>query len=172
MTRPLTREDRPPKTGPRYQVVRITEPGVHVLTILSPKVWGVQTHWSGKGTIRCYRRSDEPPERCDNCVAQLPRRWKGYLFCVEPQVVRFGANSGQEVSREIFLELTPGAAEQIFEHEQYVPSLRGLRLKIERTRGGKNGRLNCQLYPQEVPEDLPPDRDPEETLRRLWKAFD
>lgn len=152
--RPLSRRAIAPKPGPEVEIIRVL-PGTNFLgQILSPAVWGVDTHWDGYRTRECT----QPIESCVGHVNALPLRWKGYLYVY--CTVR---------KQYCFLELTPFADEQIQKFAPKDTTLRGLMLRAWRAGTKMKSRIFCELTkPANFGDPLPPDRDPEAILRRLW----
>lgn len=74
-----------------------------------------------------------------------------------------------ELRKPVFLELTPGVAEQIEIQAPPERVLRGLRITLRRGEGGKRTRLKAEiaLYHGDI-SALPQDVDPEPFLEALW----
>lgn len=145
----------PPDPAPRTAHLQRVPRGKHlVFTCLSRQIAGLWTHWSGSRTEGC--RADTPD--CPGCRRGLPRRWKGYIHA---QDCLSGYTS--------IVEITPGAARQLLNQRHDLPDLRGLQVRLERTTGAANGRLNAILVGKHPsPDLLPIELDPIATLERLW----
>jgi hypothetical protein len=125
-----------------------------VFTCLSREILGIWTHWTGQRTQPCL----DCGQPCPWCQKEAPRRWKGYIYAQD-------CNSGQTA----VVEVTPGAARQLGNQLHGMKDLRGLQVRLERTPGGGNGRLNAIVvgaYPHL--ELLPIEIDLRPTLNRLW----
>ncbi len=150
----FNREDRPPQGPKPLKLVRVLKGPAQTYTILSTCLSGVWTHWDGQRSLPCYKAR----AKCTGCTRALPKRWKGYLCCwVVPQRAKF------------ILEITPRAANQLLAAMPEGRIMRGFLIRVERTKGGRNGRLIVNL----VGEDpnisaLPAADDPFQTLNFLW----
>ena len=154
MDEAYARDDRPPKNGPSVQLLRVTSTELHTFVILSHTLVGYWTHWDGRRTTPCTKKSGE----CPGCNSKHPDRWKGYLHVWHA-----------EGNVEAFLELTPAAAESVTTGCQDPADLRGERIQVQRSRGGPKGRLSVRFLQKRTdPADLPAQRIPLETLHRLW----
>jgi len=85
-------------------------------------------------------------------------RWKGYIhfYCLYRK-------------KEIFVELTPGAAEMLLSQvDQNVP-LRGLKIRVKRSGNSVHGRLRVEVDKfASSPENLPEPKEAIEALTRLF----
>ena len=178
----LNRQNVPPKPGPREEIFRVKPTTGFRGQIISHNLWGVWTHWDGYRTRECTARvvlPDEPQPtdeeggndvhpsmqappmqgtKCRGHLAKWPLRWKGYLHVYDASTKKFG-----------FLEITPGAAEQLLRQVPSDGNLRGLLLRIDRH--GTSIRSKCTVEltrPAGGSDNLPDPADPEETLRALW----
>jgi hypothetical protein len=150
----LNRDDRVPLPGPSIPVIRVDESVNKVVTVLGHAIVGFWTHWTGVRTAPC-RNHDE---KCDGCARQWPKRWKGYLHVLDHVLGRDG-----------FVEVTPVVAELIRSTLADRVDMRGVRMTLRRSPGGKKGRLLVSFLPDwESPATLPPAKDPELVLLRLW----
>ncbi len=71
--------------------------------------------------------------------------------------------------KELFLELTQTAGDQIDLLADPGKNLRGHQYKIKKTAGGKKGRYVIERVSQIVASDtLPQEKDPLPVLRNLW----
>jgi len=157
----VVRQDIPPKAGPQLPIVRHTRAGQRMFRILSKSLYGIWTHWDGRRSIPCSGENKE----CYGHVNGMPRRWKGYLHCIDG-----------ESKEECFVEITPLAADQLLFQMPVGNSLRGLRLNLTRGPGGQKSRLKVDVLPavSDNGNTLPEEKDPIMTLGRLWemtKAF-
>lgn len=156
---PLNRRNAPPPPGPEYRIIRLkANESIHV-TLLCQAIWGVFTHWDNKArqSLPCF----EPTSSCRGHKLKLPLRWKGFLHCL--------TNKG----REIFLEITPTAAEDLRSQLGSVEELRGKHLVIKRMAGDK-ARLQVNVWAVAGldPDKLPPEKDPYKVLLSLWGYHD
>jgi len=149
----------PPKPGPRIEIVRLKANQTAELTIYSPAVHGIWTHWIGSVSAPCW----EPRAKCEHCKNNAPRRWKGYLFCWH-----------QGLSDNIFIELTPASTKSIMDVVGPVASLRGYRMFLQRGNGDKAWlKVVLRSRFQDVSDSvMPDDVSPEKTLRQLWGVSD
>lgn len=145
----------PPPSGPQMFVHRLKAHESLNCVILGTKIVGYWTHWDGKATLPCNGADDD----CSPCKRHLPKRWKGYLHVYDTQR-----------KRQVFLEITPVAAECI---KRDIPSeqpMRGIRLNITRAAGDK-ARLSISVWPADTsgdPQLWPAEKHPLETLLKLW----
>jgi len=152
-------DDAPPP-GPEMDVIRLDKSVQLQVCILSEAIRSVFVHWNqnkgSKGrTEPCFR------ENCKGCKFHLPRRWKGYIHC----------HLAKE-KKEAFVEVTPGAAEDLALALPNGISLRGLNV-ILRRQDGKKARMRVDLMPEFLasdPSKLPEEKLPWETLARLWEV--
>lgn len=151
----LNTEHRPPAPGPRYPITRVTVgDSARMFTILAETLFGLWTHWTGRTSMPCLNHGMD----CSGCRSAQPKRWKGYLHSFD-----------HEKKDECFLELTPAACQELIQQAGREKDLRGLRLHLRRTKGGKHGRLNVQVLPAIGDNSrLPPARSPILTLSSLW----
>ncbi len=149
----------PPQAGPQFKVIQLDAGESVDGVILAPSVWGVITHWNeGAGVKGRSQRCTRDKGACDGCEKELPSRWKGYIHFYN------FANKSEE-----FLEITPGAFDKLLLEAPTDRPLRGLRLRAQRSKGGKNGRLKLELGLFAGSMDaFPKTRDPEPILEILW----
>lgn len=154
MSGEIFRQNTPPKSGPTHDVIRC-EAGSRVwVQILSEQIWGCWTHWDGARSRECRGENGG----CWGHQQGWPTRWKGYLFGYEP-------------TRKacVFVELTPGAAEEIIRLMPTSGNLRGMVLKMERRSHSKRSTILVELgAPMGDTSKLPAAQDPEPVLRKLW----
>jgi len=146
----------PPAPAVRKDVVRITSAEATLFVSLSASFYGQWTHWAGGRTQECTKDRNA---QCDGCRRGFPSKWKGYLHVTNG------------LGWDGFLELTPTAAILLNEQAPKGESLRGLRFKIRRTKGGAKGRYIIEVLERRTEEEsLQPSKDPYETLRFLWSC--
>jgi hypothetical protein len=155
----LSRDERPPKPGPRIEIVRLKANQSTDLVVYSEKVHGFWIHWCGERSGPCY----DPRSECRSCCDGLPRRWKGYLYCW---------STAQ--SDNVFFELTPLAVKSIYDVVGQGCILRGYRMNIQRGNGNKAWmKVTLKSRFQDVSDKvLPDDISPEKTLLQLWGVSD
>lgn len=153
MSGTLNLANEPPAPGPRLLVLRLRAGQKCSFVILSETIIGIWTHWSGRASNPCFT----PKEDCEGCKKGYPKRWKGYIHCID-----------KSAHRHVFLELTPMSATSLRGQIPGGSSLRGFSLSAERGRGDK-ARL-AVLIEQYCPKisDLPQAIDPIPTLSELW----
>ncbi|SRR5712692_501125 len=151
----VRRQDSPPKRRkPIRKLVRVLSARPLKVICLSLKIWGFWSHWTGTKSIPCTSERGT----CPGHLSGWPLRWKGILHVLAP-----------DAKKGFFIELTPRAADMLGEQVDNMSTLRGLHLTIERSQGGKNGRLSV-FVTGKLPDcnNLPAAEDPYETLRVLW----
>jgi len=153
--RQVRRDDRGPKAGPDYPIIRVIRPGFQIFRCCQKFIYGCWTHWDGQQSIPCTGENQE----CHGHSTGLPLRWKGFLHV-------FGGDNNVEG----FLEITPSGRDQIWTQMGEKTSLRGLRLKVTRGAGGKKSRLRIEVMPDIANgEGLVEEKDPWITLGPLWE---
>jgi hypothetical protein len=145
--------EQPPTPGPRDEVHRLQGGEEFSCIILSPKIWGPWTHWTGERSQPCY----EPKNSCPGCQKGLPSRWKGYIHVID--IFR---------RKECFLELTPKSAELLTAQKDPDQDLRGLSFTLQRGKGSKAKLSVRRTYGRTPDNQMPPARDPEPVIRLLW----
>lgn len=151
----LVTSSTPPRSGPELFVLRVKGDKMHVITIYSESLWGVWVHFGNASKKSSPHFSDE--SRCPGCISKTPKRWKGFLH---------GFDS--TLSQEVFLELTPAAAQSLLSQLGDRGPLRGNRIQVKRS-GAANGRLQISVLTACTnPEQLPPGKDPQSSLLKLW----
>lgn len=146
----------PPKPGPELPLLRVLEDSVQSFTILSTSVLGIWCHWNVQG--KCGMPCTLPVEQCLGHTKGWPLRWKGFLHV--------GCHTSD---RQGFLELTPRGAVQLKNQVADWNALRGWRVQLTRTKGGKKGRLLVVLMGfSPASEKLPDEKSPLITLEELW----
>jgi hypothetical protein len=153
---PIDRQDRPPKPGPAFEIVRLRASQRIVISCLG-ELWGVYTHWNGRCSEPCFKDH----KKCPGHRRGLPRRWKGYLHA-----------SNHVNWEEFFLELTPLAASCLLAQCPKQVPLRGQQLEIVRGKGDR-ARLAVTVLPSHGPGvQLPKAKDPYPLLAKLWGIDD
>jgi hypothetical protein len=146
----------PPAPRKKMDVIRITTVEPQQLIICSPTAYGKFVHWYGRRSHECL----ESPTTCRGCIEQWPVKWQGYLHVMRPGVVWQG-----------FLEFTATAWELIVSQLPPGEDLRGVVIRVARTKGGAKGRYLIELLERRMdPDTLPKPADPLQTLRFLWGA--
>lgn len=152
----MRRAARPPDRTQAVWVKRLRANEQVNIAVLSDKIDGFISHWTGQVSIPCT----EPETECEGHLKGFPQRWRGYLHCLD-----------LESGKEYFLELTQGAEEQMSIQLEGVRSLRGMRLTIRRM-GGDASRLKVQInaaWERITDKPLPPYVDPESSLQGLYR---
>lgn len=149
----------PPKGPAPLRLVRVKAHRMqpYFFTVLSTGMWGVRVHWTGECSSPCRKAK----ERCPGCRLGSPRKWIGYLHCLD------------ESGDEILLEVTRRAATMLLDSVPQGRILRGLKIAVQRTEGGKHGRLcaHCRGVAHESAK-LPAPKDPLYTLLFVWGLQD
>jgi hypothetical protein len=146
----------PPTSGPSFEVVRVKTSEVESFTIVCRAVWGQSVHWFGGRSHECTQETGN----CARCNTMQPLKWKGYLQALSWQT-----------RKQVFVEITPNAYEQLVALTEARETLRGTVVKIRKTKGGAKGRYIVDVLERTIPEaELPEERDPLPVLRFLWRA--
>lgn len=151
----LSESSIPVAPGPDLFVVRMKANEKREIVIYSKEFWGVEVHFGANSTRSSPHFKNE--DLCPGCLNKVARRWKYYLHVYD-----------YRGKRQIFLELTPGAAKQIWNLLPEGQSFRGVRMIVERgPRANAHLKINL-LTP--VPDDdrLPAAKDPKPSLMKLW----
>jgi len=147
--------DAPPATSKRAQVHRVTTSEAQQFIILSAAFFGQYVHWHGGRTHKCTLGKS----RCDGCEKAWNQKWLGYLDVLEMDKTRK------------FLELTRTACNMLCDLAPPDKTLRGLQVRIRKTKGGRHGRYLLELLERRVDgEQLPQEADPLPTLEFLWNC--
>jgi hypothetical protein len=151
----LRRCTKPAQTDPYVEIVRISKARPLFFVCLSNALWGVWVHWNGRASEPC---TGETKIECEGHRRGLPLRQKFYVHAIR-----------EDGGKEVFVELTPGAATELLSFFQEGEPLRGYRLECWRSSDTKGARYHCRAFPAKVPAaSLPPELDPEPYLWRLW----
>lgn len=151
----LNRSNRPPERGPELFVRRLKANEQIQVVILSDKIDGFLSHWTGTVSVPCT----QPVEECEGHLAGFPARWRGYLHVMNLLD-----------GKDFFLELTKGAQDQMEIQLESESSWRGLRIFVKRM-GGDASRLKVDIqapWERVTNKPLPPAKDPENSLARLY----
>lgn len=144
----------PPKVQPRSEVVRVTTSESQQFVILSTSIFGQYIHWYAKRSHECTKDF----KRCNGCERSWPNKWLGYVDA-------FHINE----DKRCFIELTRTACELLVRQAPEGRPLRGLNVRISKTKGGAKGRYRIEvLERREDPATMPQERDPLPVLRFLW----
>lgn len=146
----------PPASTKRMEVFRVTTAETSQFTCCSTAIFGQYVHWFGRRSHECKKDRGH----CDGCANNWPSKWKGYLHVTDP----LGRSEG-------FLEVTATCWALLVQQLPPGRTLRGVRFRLSRTKGGAKGRYLVSVL--EVPaeeESLPVEKDPLSTLRFLWAA--
>lgn len=145
----------PPPPQAKLALWRVTSVEPVHFAILSSAPWGQWTHWYGSRSHECIA---ETHQICPRCNEGQPRKWKAFLHVMRAPEWDEG-----------FLELTFTAMHQIEKQLPDRQTLRGLRLTIQKTKGGRYGRYVCKVDPQiEMTDSWPEEKNPIGLLRKLW----
>jgi hypothetical protein len=151
----IRRQDVPPRRRtPHREIHRVLGFNKLKAVCLSKTVWGLWTHWNGRASIPCTSHRGS----CTGHRQAWPMRWKGLLHVWSP-----------ETTKHAFVELTARAANMLIDQLAEGELLRGCWLELERSKGGRNGRL-CARILGRLPDlsSLPNAEDPFETLCVVW----
>lgn len=145
----------PPK-GPELWIHRLKANEKIELTIFSKTWWGCKIHMT-KNSNRSSPHT-EPEEECDGCIKGISLRWKFYLHCFD-----------HKKRKQIFMEFTQNAAEQLEESLGLGANFRGVLMTLERGKTD-NSRLKVTVQNSRVEESLmPTEKDPKPSLLNMWK---
>lgn len=148
----LDRDDRPPRSGPAFEIKRLKAHAAIHICILAP-IWATWTHWNGRSSEPCFKDH----KQCNGHKRGYPRRWKGYVHCVDTAT-----------GDEVFLELTPLACHGLLAQLGRNTPLRGQRMRVKRG-GGDRARLEIVVSPPHPePDTLPAPKTPFFVLCKLW----
>ena len=151
----LTETTALPPKGPELWVHRMEKEERLQVSVFSKTWWGCLIHIGPP--LKKSIPHTEPSDECKGCQKKVSPRWKFYLHCFD---------HGRR--RQIFLELTKNAAEQLEEAVGTGNNFRGLILTIVRG-ATKNSRLKLTVSESRVPDDqMPPEKDPKPSLINMW----
>lgn len=152
----LVRGAAPPPKQNRLDVIRIVSSEPHQLIVVSAAIFGQPVHWHGRRSHECTAQRGN----CKACEDMWPCKWQGYLHVMRPQANWQG-----------FLEITQTAWEMILDQVPKGQTLRGLIVRVGRTKGGSKGRYMIEVLERRIdPESLPEEKDPLGVLRMLWRS--
>lgn len=155
----------PELTGPAVEISRITSADPRSFTIIARVPWGVYFHWYGGRSRECACQQNEtetaPPEQiCERCKLGWPRKWRAYLHCAE---------HGAGRSVPVILEITDHACQQLVAQTMNRVHLRGVMMKVRKSKGGKHGRFVLEVMERTDPiPDAVPEIEPIPILKKLW----
>lgn len=148
-----------PASAPRgYSIWRPGPGQVLRVLVLSNRIVGCWTHFAGQTSTGC----PGDPKFCFGCANKLPRRWRGYLACVNVKTQETG-----------IVEITQGAANQWAERLQGgAPGLRGYGLTLRRRAAYARAPVVLEFSTTKAPEDsLPQPFNLEAALRAIWAGM-
>lgn len=156
MTKPIDWSQDPPAHARRttYEIIRCPIGGTGPWLITCPKHIGCQTYWAHG------RTTPHLSEGCPGCAEDIPHRWNGWLCVYDERRLRHA-----------ILEITPGCLASINEFLLQVGTLRGARIRLFRSNGKRNGRLQAEVMKSELTlTQIPEPFDLQAELTRLWEA--
>ena len=146
----------PPKGDARTTVYRVTTAETQEFVIYSKSIFGQIIHWYGGRSHECTREW----KACNGCQRSWPEKWLGYVHCFNTH--------RDEVC---FLELTKTACNLLLRQAEPDQPLRGLRVRINKTKGGPKGRyMIATCFPRMREELLREEADPKPVLQFLWNC--
>jgi len=144
----------PPEVRPRTEIVRVTTSTAQQFTIFSKSIYGQNIHWYARRSHECTKDF----KRCNGCDRNWPAKWLGYLHAW---------HLGED--KPCFIELTRTACDLLVRQAPEKEPLRGLQVRISKSRGGPKGRYHVEVLERRVADaQLPQERDPLTVLRFLW----
>lgn len=157
---PKLRGSVPRESGPKMLVHRVTSSTPEDYLILSRTALGIDIHWANNRSSECFAQNGVGD--CERCMNNWPLKWKAYLHCMRLE--------GMQVE-QCFLELTPTAYASLEFQTKDRKTLRGVRMKVCKTKGGSKGRyiISVLSVHQDKPLDIE-EIDPLPTLRMLWES--
>lgn len=159
-TYPKIRGAMPIESGPKVLVHNVQSTTPEDFLILSRYGLGVNFHYANERSSECFATEVDP--NCEKCLKNLPLKNRVYFHCL----MLDGMSQVQ-----CFLELTPTACASLEFQTQDRKHLRGVRLKVCKTKGGKKGRYIVQVASIHQDKELTiEEADPMPTLRLLWEA--
>lgn len=150
------RGEQPPAPHKTMEVFRVTTAETSMFVCCSAAPYGQSVHWFGRRSHECFKEKGA----CEGCRNNWPRKWKGYLHVC----------SGS-FQNEGFLEITATCWALLNEQLPQGQTLRGIRFRLSRTKGGAKGRYLVEVLETKADVGkLPIERDPYPVLRKLWSA--
>lgn len=104
--------------------------------VVSNKVYGFYTHWTGAKTVPCWENHD----LCEGGHTENTLRENYFLQCWS-----------LKSNKAVFLYLTPEARNQFFAQTNAGKGYVGIKLNVRRT-GAKNGRLIIEVDDNSLPK--------------------
>lgn len=146
----------PPDSPKRTSVHRVTTASAQQFVIYSRSIFGQWVHWYGNRSHQCTKEKSA----CNGCQRGWPSKWLGYL-----DVHNLMMDERQ------FLEITLTASKLLIRQAPEGKPLRGLQIRVSKTKGGPKGRYMIDVLPRVLDEpDMPVEKDPLPTLQFLWRA--
>lgn len=147
---------QPPVSNSRHTVHRVTTSQTQQFVIFSRSIYGQYIHWYGNRSHKCTR--DE--KKCNGCDRNWPTKWLGYLDA-----------HNIHTEERVFLELTKTACDLLDKQVPPGENLRGVQVRICKTKGGPKGRYKVEVLSRRVDDPtLPQEKDPLTTLEFLWRS--
>jgi len=157
---PKIRGSMPRTSGPKVLVHRVLTTTPENFIILSKVGMGVDFHYYAQRSSECHAPNGEG--NCDRCLKGWPLKWRCYLHCLKPEGMQ---------AVQCFLELTATAFASLEFQTSERKTLRGVRITVCKTAGGKKGRyiVTVANEAQDLRTEIE-EIDPMPTLRSLWEA--
>jgi hypothetical protein len=150
----LSRHSRPPQPGPRMTFHTVTHLDQRAYIVLGRQVFSHHVHWVGNRTVPCL----DPVAPCPHCGPNVPRRWKGYLHVLMPNL-----------RPDVFLCLPPGAGFHLLADAPRDYDWRGKKLLCHRAGKSSTSALVCAWDPYyQCKTDMAPEKDPGPYLDLLF----
>lgn len=122
----------PPKREPLPRLWRLLQPGYRDLVAVSPGFHIETIHFFGNRRVP----HQDGPNECSGCALSRRTVTYGYLHCYDDALREYGVHEFTQRSIERFVPYC---------ERLQVESLRGRRLRVHRTQGGKTGRLWIEM---------------------------
>jgi len=147
---------QPPPKLSKTEIIRVTTSEAQQFCILSKAIFGQWIHWYGNRSHECKRDVGT----CSRCLDGQPAKFLGYLYVIDMRALY-----------PSFLELTHSACDLLVKQAPPGRNLRGLNVRIKKTKGGPKGRYLVEVLERTTdPETLPDEKDPRDTLKFLWNC--
>lgn len=146
--------DRPPTDDRPHYFELVRTPRTYELrgVVTSRRLYGIDTHFWQKRTIKCTAPDCEP------CRQGMPRRWHGYISCV------VGRHS-----EHVLFEFTAAAGSAFASHCDEHGTLRGCQFLADRPSNRENGRVRIRIYKEILPSGgLPEAPNIIRMLHHIW----
>lgn len=136
----------------RYELYRIPKEGIANVIVTSHDMLGARIHFWNSRSQPCTAPN------CTPCEQNHRPRWTGWLFVLAPRT-----------GKQVMLEVTAAAAEEVDRYFREHRTLRGAALAGYRKPKKPNGRLVLQLKKSTTPvETLPKAPDLAPLLLKMW----